>query len=84
MEQEIQYTEEKTLSQWLMFMLERVGHNNLPMLLDYYENLGWISMDVSGENQLRFHFFRPLLRQKQSRSRLKEKRPEKVILSRTG
>ncbi|TRZ88232.1 MAG: hypothetical protein D4R88_08245 [Methanosarcinales archaeon] len=47
MEQEIEYTEEKTLSQWLMFMLERVGHNNLPQLLDYYENLGWISMDVS-------------------------------------
>lgn len=47
MEQEIEYSEEKTLSQWLMFMLERVGHNNLPRLLDYYENLGWISMDVS-------------------------------------
>ncbi|MFH0904210.1 MAG: FlaD/FlaE family flagellar protein [Methanobacteriota archaeon] len=47
MEQEIAYIEEKTLSQWLMFMLERVGHNNLPKLLDYYENLGWISMDVS-------------------------------------
>lgn len=47
MEQEIEYSEEKTLSQWLMFMLERVGHNNLPKLLDYYENLGWISMDVS-------------------------------------
>lgn len=28
-------------------MLERVGHNNLPMLLDHYESLGWISMDVS-------------------------------------
>ncbi len=47
MEQEIEYTEEKTLSQWLMFMLERVGHNNLPRLLDHYENLGWISMEVS-------------------------------------
>jgi len=47
MEQEIEYIEEKTLSQWLMFMLERVGHNNLPKLLDYYENLGWISMDVT-------------------------------------
>jgi len=47
MEQEIEYNEEKTLSQWLMFMLERVGHNNLSRLLDYYENLGWISMDVS-------------------------------------
>ena len=47
MEQEIEYTEEKTLGKWLMFMLERVGHNNLSRLLDYYENLGWISMDVS-------------------------------------
>lgn len=47
MEPEIEYTEEKTLSQWLMFMLERVGHNNLPKLLDHYENLGWISMDVT-------------------------------------
>ena len=37
----------KTLNQWLKFMLERVGHNNLPTLLDHYENLGWISMDVS-------------------------------------
>jgi len=47
MEQEIEHIEEKTLSKWLMFMLERVGHNNLPRLLDYYENLGWISMDVT-------------------------------------
>lgn len=47
MEQEIEFSEEKTLSQWLMFMLERVGHNNLPQLLNYYEDLGWISMDVS-------------------------------------
>ena len=47
MEQEIAYPEEKTLAQWLMFMLERVGHNNLSRLLDYYENLGWITLDVS-------------------------------------
>jgi len=47
MEQEIEHNEEKTLGQWLMFMLERVGHNNLSRLLDHYENLGWISMDVS-------------------------------------
>ena len=47
MEQELEYSEEKILSQWLKFMLERVGHNNLPRLLDHYENLGWISMDVS-------------------------------------
>ncbi len=47
MQQQIKGTKEKTLNQWLMFMLERVGHNNLPMLLDHYEDLGWISMDVS-------------------------------------
>jgi uncharacterized protein (DUF3084 family) len=40
-------TKEKILNQWLMFMLERVGHNNLPILLDHYEDLGWISMNVS-------------------------------------
>ncbi|MCZ7358270.1 MAG: hypothetical protein O8C66_06260 [Candidatus Methanoperedens sp.] len=32
---------------WLLFMLERVGHNNLQRLLDYYESLGWISGDVA-------------------------------------
>ena len=47
MEQDIEYIEEKILSQWLIFMLERVGNNNLPRLLDHYENLGWISMDVT-------------------------------------
>jgi archaellum component FlaD/FlaE len=47
MQQEIEDTEEKTLNQWLIFMLERVGNNNLPRLLDHYENLGWISMDIS-------------------------------------
>ncbi len=40
-------TREEILNQWLMFMLERVGHNNLPILLDHYEELGWISMNVS-------------------------------------
>jgi chromosome segregation ATPase len=47
MEQEIEHNEEKTLGQWLMFMLERVGHNNLSRLLDHYEDIGWISMDIS-------------------------------------
>jgi len=47
MQQEIEDTEDKTLNQWLLFMLERVGNNNLSRLLDHYENLGWISMDVS-------------------------------------
>jgi len=40
-------TREEILNQWLIFMLERVGHNNLPILLDHYEELGWISMNVS-------------------------------------
>lgn len=40
-------TKEKILDQWLKFMLERVGNNNLPILLDHYEDLGWISMNVS-------------------------------------
>jgi signal recognition particle GTPase len=39
--------EEKILDQWLRFMLERVGHNNLPLLLDHYEDIGWISTNVS-------------------------------------
>ena len=47
MQQEIIETRKNILSQWLRFMLERVGHNNLPLLLDHYESLGWISMDVS-------------------------------------
>ncbi len=38
---------EKILEQWLRFMLERVGHNNLPLLLDHYEDIGWISPNVS-------------------------------------
>ncbi len=40
-------TNEKILEQWLRFMLERVGHNNLPLLLDHYEDIGWISSNVS-------------------------------------
>ncbi len=47
MQQEMIEDRENILSQWLMFMLERVGHNNLPLLLDHYENLGWINKDVS-------------------------------------
>jgi hypothetical protein len=39
-------TEQKIQEQWLKFMLERVGHNNLPRLLEYYESIGWISVDV--------------------------------------
>ncbi len=36
-----------TQQQWLKFMLERVGHNNLLPLLEYYESIGWISIDVT-------------------------------------
>ncbi len=32
---------------WLRFLLERVGHNNLPKLLDYYTNIAWISPAVA-------------------------------------
>lgn len=28
---------------WLKFLLERVGHNNLPRLLNYYKSIGWMS-----------------------------------------
>jgi archaellum component FlaD/FlaE len=28
---------------WLKFLLERVGHNNLPRLLNYYKSIGWVS-----------------------------------------
>lgn len=28
-------------------MLKRVGHNHLQSLLDYYEDIGWISLDVA-------------------------------------
>lgn len=47
MQQETIDSRENTLDQWLKFMLERVGHNNLSLLLDYYEGLGWISKDFS-------------------------------------
>lgn len=33
----------ETRRKWLKFLLERVGHNNLPKLLDYYKSIGWIS-----------------------------------------
>ncbi len=32
---------------WIKFMLERVGHNNLPRLMDYYKNIGWISSSAA-------------------------------------
>jgi len=37
----------ETQRQWLRFILERVGHNNLPGLLDYYKDIGWIGIPVA-------------------------------------
>lgn len=37
----------ETQLKWLKFLLERVGHNNLPKLLNYYESIGWISAPAS-------------------------------------
>ncbi len=31
---------------WLRFILERVGHNNLSRLIDYYKTIGWINASV--------------------------------------
>jgi archaellum component FlaD/FlaE len=44
---ELQEAQVKVQREWLKFMLERVGNNNLPRLLDYYESIGWISADVA-------------------------------------
>ena len=43
MPEELTDTSYETQRKWLKFLLERVGHNNLPKLLDYYKNIGWIS-----------------------------------------
>lgn len=32
---------------WLKFIIERVGHNNLPRVFDYYKSIGWISVPVA-------------------------------------
>jgi len=37
----------ETQRKWLIFLLERVGHNNLPRLLNYYKSIGWISDPVA-------------------------------------
>jgi len=37
----------ETQRKWLKFLLERVGHNNLPSLLNYYKSIGWISDSVA-------------------------------------
>jgi archaellum component FlaD/FlaE len=45
--QELDDTTKHLQRKWLIFMLERVGQNNLPRLLDYYESIGWISGGVA-------------------------------------
>jgi len=37
----------ETQRKWLKFLLERVGHNNLPRLLNYYKSIGWINDPVA-------------------------------------
>jgi len=37
----------ETQRKWSKFLLERVGHNNLPRLLNYYKSIGWISDPVA-------------------------------------
>lgn len=44
---ELDDTPSEVQRKWLRFMLEKVGSNNLPYLLDYYENIGWISRKVT-------------------------------------
>ena len=36
----------KLCMEWLEFLMELVGRNNLPDILSYYEELGWISDDI--------------------------------------
>lgn len=36
----------KLCMEWLEFLMQLVGRNNMPGLLSYYEELGWISDDV--------------------------------------
>jgi len=37
----------ETQRKWIKFLLERVGHNNLSRLLNYYKSIGWISDHVA-------------------------------------
>jgi len=37
----------ETQRKWIKFLLERVGHNNLLRLLNYYKSIGWISDPVA-------------------------------------
>jgi len=45
--EELDDTSIETQRRWLLFILERVGHNNLPKLIDYYRSIGWISDTVA-------------------------------------
>jgi archaellum component FlaD/FlaE len=39
----------KLCMEWLEFLMELAGRNNLPDILSYYEDLGWITEDVRVE-----------------------------------
>jgi predicted RNase H-like nuclease (RuvC/YqgF family) len=45
--EELTGTSIETQRKWLKFLLERVGHNNLQKLLNYYMSIGWISESAS-------------------------------------
>jgi len=45
--EELDGTSLETQRKWLKFLLERVGHNNLPRLLNYYKSIGWINDPVT-------------------------------------
>ncbi len=45
--EELENNSIETQRKWIKFLLERVGHNNLPRLLDYYKSIGWISDPVA-------------------------------------
>ncbi|MCX9083430.1 MAG: hypothetical protein OIN87_01365 [Candidatus Methanoperedens sp.] len=45
--EELDDNSKETQTGWMRFLLERVGHNNLPHLLDYYKSIGWISDPVA-------------------------------------
>lgn len=42
----------KLCMEWLEFLLELVGNNNMPEILDYYVGIGWISDDARLELML--------------------------------
>ena len=43
------YQSRRLAMKWIEFLTARVGTNNLPELLEYYVEVGWISDDVMGE-----------------------------------